>query len=153
MVIESISFVIPGRAKREPGIHNHDRRLWIPGLRQAAHPGMTVFELSGEPYLNPKQFRIARLDVFGRGFDTGWVFLHQLEVRNLPPPGLRLHLRMRRIVGEELLSFAGMQPRLEQPLAERVLIWFRAGAYSIYRLPTKFLKIVHGELLVNSYPI
>src|ERR1700710_2812964 len=28
-----IYFVIPGRAKREPGIHNHDRRLWIPGLR------------------------------------------------------------------------------------------------------------------------
>jgi len=27
--------VIPGRASftREPGIHNHDRRLWIPGLR------------------------------------------------------------------------------------------------------------------------
>src|SRR5712671_128461 len=25
----------------EPGIHNHDRGLWIPGLRQAAHPGMT----------------------------------------------------------------------------------------------------------------
>jgi hypothetical protein len=24
-----------------PGIHNHDRRLWIPGLRQEAHPGMT----------------------------------------------------------------------------------------------------------------
>src|SRR3954471_12062001 len=27
--------------RREPGIHNHDRRLWIPGLRQEAHPGMT----------------------------------------------------------------------------------------------------------------
>jgi hypothetical protein len=26
----------------EPGIHNHDRGLWIPGLRQEAHPGMTV---------------------------------------------------------------------------------------------------------------
>src|SRR4051812_26922935 len=29
------------RLRREPGIHNHDRRLWIPGLRQVAHPGMT----------------------------------------------------------------------------------------------------------------
>src|SRR6202022_1298406 len=26
---------------REPGIHNHDRGVWIPGLRQEAHPGMT----------------------------------------------------------------------------------------------------------------
>jgi hypothetical protein len=43
--------VIPGRAKREPGIHNHRiyvqrqtpaRWLWIPGLRQEAHPGMTI---------------------------------------------------------------------------------------------------------------
>jgi hypothetical protein len=25
----------------EPGIHNHDWGLWIPGLRQGAHPGMT----------------------------------------------------------------------------------------------------------------
>jgi len=33
--------VIPGRARREPGIHNHDC-LWIPGLRQEAHPGMTA---------------------------------------------------------------------------------------------------------------
>jgi len=35
--------VIPGReAKRsEPGIHNHESGLWIPGLRQVAHPGMT----------------------------------------------------------------------------------------------------------------
>ena len=49
--------VIPGRAEREPGIHNHrcpcyrrnchsfaqhrDLWLWIPGLRQEAHPGMT----------------------------------------------------------------------------------------------------------------
>jgi hypothetical protein len=24
---------------------NHDRGLWIPGLRQEAHPGMTVLEL------------------------------------------------------------------------------------------------------------
>jgi len=26
--------VIPGRAKREPGIHNHSLGLWIPGLRR-----------------------------------------------------------------------------------------------------------------------
>jgi hypothetical protein len=26
----------------EPGIHNHDWGLWIPGLRQEAHPGMTT---------------------------------------------------------------------------------------------------------------
>jgi hypothetical protein len=46
-----------GARQREPGIHNHEIRvgrfvssgfqnrqrwLWIPGLRQAAHPGMTV---------------------------------------------------------------------------------------------------------------
>jgi hypothetical protein len=37
------SFVIPGRAKREPGIHFDacDADQWIPGLRLAAHPGMT----------------------------------------------------------------------------------------------------------------
>src|SRR4051794_7578928 len=27
---------------REPGIHNHQPWLWIPGLRQEAHPGMTA---------------------------------------------------------------------------------------------------------------
>jgi hypothetical protein len=27
----------------EPGIHNHDWGLWIPGMRQGAHPGMTTF--------------------------------------------------------------------------------------------------------------
>jgi putative hydrolase of the HAD superfamily len=32
------SVVIPGRAQHEPGIHNHDSGLWIPGLRQVAHP-------------------------------------------------------------------------------------------------------------------
>jgi hypothetical protein len=26
-------FVIPGLAKREPGIHHHSLGLWIPGLR------------------------------------------------------------------------------------------------------------------------
>src|SRR4029077_20955624 len=48
-----VLLVIPGRAKREPGIHNHDReygfgdaQLRICGLRQAAHPGMTVARLS-----------------------------------------------------------------------------------------------------------
>ena len=35
--------VIPGHASsRGPGIHNHDRSLSIPGLRQVAHPGMTM---------------------------------------------------------------------------------------------------------------
>jgi hypothetical protein len=33
--------VIPGRAKREPGIQ-HPALFWIPGLRQEAHPGMTL---------------------------------------------------------------------------------------------------------------
>src|SRR5436305_8107500 len=28
--------------RREPGIHNRRSWLWIPGLRQGAHPGMTV---------------------------------------------------------------------------------------------------------------
>jgi hypothetical protein len=37
-----LKLVIPGRAKREPGIHNHESGLWIPGLRpKGAHPGMT----------------------------------------------------------------------------------------------------------------
>ena len=37
------SVVIPGRAKREPGIHWAAEQVlkWIPGLRQVAHPGMT----------------------------------------------------------------------------------------------------------------
>jgi hypothetical protein len=42
--------VIPGRAKREPGIHDYDREYGFPdvqlhiwGLRQEAHPGMTFF--------------------------------------------------------------------------------------------------------------
>ena len=37
-----ISVVIPGRPKGEPGIHNHEPGLWIPGLRLTAHPGMTT---------------------------------------------------------------------------------------------------------------
>jgi hypothetical protein len=38
-----LTSVIPGRAKREPGIHHAagDAVKWIPGLRLAAHPGMT----------------------------------------------------------------------------------------------------------------
>ena len=39
---KNTSSVIPGRAQREPGIHNHESSLWIPGLRQEAHPGMTA---------------------------------------------------------------------------------------------------------------
>ncbi len=40
---EVINFsVIPGRAQREPGIHKHRREYEIPGLRQVAHPGMTI---------------------------------------------------------------------------------------------------------------
>jgi hypothetical protein len=37
------SAVIPGRAKREPGIHRTTEQVkkWIPGMRQVAHPGMT----------------------------------------------------------------------------------------------------------------
>jgi hypothetical protein len=39
----SLSAVIPGRrASVEPGIHSHRLWLWIPGLRLAAHPGMTA---------------------------------------------------------------------------------------------------------------
>jgi hypothetical protein len=39
-----VGFVIPGRAKREPGIHQAASYVaeWIPGLRQEAHPGMTA---------------------------------------------------------------------------------------------------------------
>jgi len=38
-----LSAVIPGRrASGEPGIHNPRLWLWIPGLRLAAHPGMTA---------------------------------------------------------------------------------------------------------------
>jgi hypothetical protein len=31
-----------GALSREPGIHNPEPWLWIPGLRQEAHPGMTA---------------------------------------------------------------------------------------------------------------
>jgi hypothetical protein len=46
----SYSAVIPGRAKREPGIHRAAEQVerWIPGLRQVAHPGMTGGE--SEPW-------------------------------------------------------------------------------------------------------
>jgi len=33
-----IGTVIPGRAWREPGIHNHEPGLWIPGLAHQAIP-------------------------------------------------------------------------------------------------------------------
>ena len=35
------SHVIPGRAKREPGIHNHDREYGFRACAKQAHPGMT----------------------------------------------------------------------------------------------------------------
>jgi hypothetical protein len=40
----SLSVVIPGRAKHEPGIHFAAQLAdqWIPGSRQAARPGMTT---------------------------------------------------------------------------------------------------------------
>ena len=39
----TFSAVLPGRrASGEPGIHSHRLWLWIPGLRLAAHPGMTT---------------------------------------------------------------------------------------------------------------
>ena len=41
MDLNSLNVVIPGHAQREPGIHNPESWLWIPGLRLAAHPGMT----------------------------------------------------------------------------------------------------------------
>jgi hypothetical protein len=42
-IAKSYSVVIPGLAKREPGIHQAAEQVvtWIPGLRQVAHPGMT----------------------------------------------------------------------------------------------------------------
>ncbi len=33
--------VIPGRAKREPGIHSHDRDYGFRACAKMAHPGMT----------------------------------------------------------------------------------------------------------------
>src|SRR5882762_9990967 len=66
---------------------------------------------------HPKQPRIARLDLFRHFLDSGGIFLHQLDVGNLPASRLRLHLRMNRIlrreIDEELLGLARMQPRLE----------------------------------------
>src|SRR5436305_10079426 len=40
-----------GSEASEPGIHNHDRWLWIPGPRQRARPGMTVDRVSSKPPL------------------------------------------------------------------------------------------------------
>src|ERR1700694_262306 len=68
---------------------------------------------------NPKQPRVAGLDLFRHFLDAGGVFLHQLDVGNLAAARFRLHLRMNRIlrgeVDEELLGFPGVQPGLKQP--------------------------------------
>jgi hypothetical protein len=50
--------VIPGRAKREPGIHRAEERMvkWIPGLRQVAHLRCAIAHrrmTNGESVLNP----------------------------------------------------------------------------------------------------
>ena len=45
----SPQIVIPGRAERESGIHNHHSGIWIPGL---AHPGMTMER--------PESFRMSK---------------------------------------------------------------------------------------------
>jgi len=37
----------------EPGIHNHPSGVWIPGLRQEAHPGMTRIYLAGPDVFLP----------------------------------------------------------------------------------------------------
>src|SRR5262245_34692116 len=76
----------------EPGIHNPGLWLWIPGLRPVAHPGMTT--IAGVHRSHPKQFRIASLDFLGHRLHAGRIFLHQLDVGNLAPAGLGLHLRM-----------------------------------------------------------
>jgi hypothetical protein len=55
--------VIPGRAKREPGIHNPGLWLWIPGLRLAGHPGMTTEKEEGK---NDKTHRQGRRHVCDR---------------------------------------------------------------------------------------
>ncbi|MET4119189.1 hypothetical protein ABIB85_004066 [Bradyrhizobium sp. JR1.5] len=45
-VFRGSNAVIPGRAKREPGIHRAAGVVgkWIPGSRQEARPGMTIVE-------------------------------------------------------------------------------------------------------------
>jgi hypothetical protein len=53
--------VIPGRAKREPGIHIPRLWLWIPGLRLSAHPGMTMLEIkAGLPTEHARLERLPR---------------------------------------------------------------------------------------------
>jgi hypothetical protein len=37
----TLKIVIPGRAQREPGIHNHDREYGFRACAKRAHPGMT----------------------------------------------------------------------------------------------------------------
>ena len=41
--------VIPERAEREPGIHNHERGLWIPARAEGARPGMTLPDIQVVP--------------------------------------------------------------------------------------------------------
>jgi hypothetical protein len=59
------SAVIPGRERfaSEPGIHGHsgDAYSWIPGLRQAAHPGMTGERLPC--FMSVKRWRVSSGDV------------------------------------------------------------------------------------------
>jgi hypothetical protein len=47
--------VIPGRAQREPGIHQAEEQVvkWIPGLRREAHPGMTKRREQKTPQTTP----------------------------------------------------------------------------------------------------
>ena len=44
--------VIPGRAKREPGIHNHQLGIWIPDLR-ASHASRNDRDLAPGTPMNP----------------------------------------------------------------------------------------------------
>src|SRR5882672_10330259 len=86
--------------------------LWIPGLRLTAHPGMTMVVSGAKSH--PKQLGIARLDLFAHRLDPGRIFLHQLDLGDLPPSRLRFDLRMRRIlrgeIDEELLGLPRVQP-------------------------------------------
>ena len=83
----------------------------------ASRPRMTAMS-EVDQLSNPEQPRIARLDLFSHFLDALRILLHQLDVGNLPPSRLRLHLRVNRIlrgeVAKELLGFTRMQPGLEQ---------------------------------------
>jgi hypothetical protein len=67
--------------------------------RMSAH-GASWFEtaltrlLTMRVPLDPKQLGIAGLYLFRHFLHPGGVFLHQLDVGNLPPPRLGLHLGM-----------------------------------------------------------